>query len=212
MSSMFGAMKTIAILAQKGGTGKSTLACHFAVEAERTGPKPVAMLDLDPQASIRRWYVKRASKTPILVDHAGGDITDTLRTCRRADVGLLVIDTAPHVLADAMAAATVADLVVIPTRAGILDIEAIDATVDIVRTVKANAVIVLNAVRPRGTLTNEARQALRIYELPICPTAIVNRAALADALIDGRGVQELDPRGKAADEIRRVWRWIRKRM
>ena len=205
-------MRTIAILAQKGGTGKSTLACHLAVEAERTGPKPVAMLDLDPQASLRRWYVKRSRETPVLVDHTGGDIADTLRACRTADIGLLVIDTAPHVLQDAMAAATVADLVIVPTRAGILDIEAIDATVDIVRTVKANAAIVLNAVRPRGTLTDEARQALRIYELPICPTAIVNRAALADALIDGRGVQELDPRGKATDEIRRVWRWIRKRM
>ncbi len=74
------------------------------------------------------------------------------------------------------------------------------------------AVIVINAARPRGSITAEARQALGIYELPICPTAIVNRAALADALIDGRGVQELDAKGKAADEIKAVWRWIKRRL
>ena len=72
--------------------------------------------------------------------------------------------------------------------------------------------IVLNAVRPRGPLTYEARQALKVYGLPVCPTAIVHRAALADALIDGRGVQELDPRGKAAAEIAAVWKWIKGRM
>ena len=93
-----------------------------------------------------------------------------------------------------------------------MDIEAIDATVDIVNGVAAEGVIVINATRPRGTMTAEAREALEIYELPICPTAIVQRAALADALIDGRGVQELDAKGKAAAEIKAVWRWIKRRL
>ncbi len=89
---------------------------------------------------------------------------------------------------------------------------AIDATVDIVNGVNAEGVIVINATRPRGTMTAEARQAPEIYELPICPTAIVQRAALADALIDGCGVQELDAKGKAAAEIKAVWRWIKRRV
>ena len=71
---------------------------------------------------------------------------------------------------------------------------------------------VINATRPRGSITAEAREALAIYGLPICPTAIVNRAALADALIDGRGVRELDAKGKAAAEIKAVWRWIKRRL
>ncbi len=98
---------------------------------------------------------------------------------RRDDVGLVIIDTAPHALEQAAAAATAADLVIIPTRAGVMDIEAIDATVDIVNGVNAEGVIVINATRPRGTMTAEARQAPEIYELPICPTAIVQRAALS---------------------------------
>ncbi len=117
-----------------------------------------------------------------------------LDACRRDGVGLVIIDTAPHALDQAAAAATAADLVIIPTRPGVMDIEAINAT------------------RPRGTMMDEARQALAIYELPICPTAIVQRAALADALIDGRGVQELDAKGKAAGEIKAVWRRIKRRV
>jgi len=205
-------MKVLSLLAQKGGTGKSTLAAHLGVEAERTGPKPVVLVDLDPQASLRRWYEKRVAARPILVDHTGLDLGTVIETCRADNVGLVIIDTAPHIMDLAAAAATVADLVVIPTRAGILDIEAIDATVDVVRDVDVDAVIVLNAVRPRGRLTEEAREALQVYGRSICPTAIVHRAALADALIDGRGVQELDPRGKGADEIRRVWNWIKGRL
>ncbi len=63
-------MKVLSLLAQKGGTGKSTLAAHLAVEACRTGPKPVVILDLDPQASLHRWYMKRAAEQPIMI-HLG---------------------------------------------------------------------------------------------------------------------------------------------
>ena len=51
---------------------------------------------------------------------------------------------------------------------------------------------------------------LEIYELPVCPTAIVNRAALAGGDIEGRGVQELDAKSKASDEIKAVWRWLKR--
>ncbi len=203
-------MRVISLLAQKGGTGKSTLAAHLAVEACRTGPKPVVLIDLDPQASLRRWYEKREAEQPVMIHLGQNNLGHMLDAFRRDDVGLVIIDTAPHALEQAAAAATAADLVIIPTRPGVMDIEAIDATVDIVNGVAG--VIVINATRPRGSMTDEAREALEIYELPICPTAIVNRAALADALIDGRGVQELDAKGKATAEIKAVWRWIKRRV
>ncbi len=212
-------MKVISLLAQKGGTGKSTLAAHLAVEACRTGPKPVVLLDLDPQASLRRWHLKREAEQPIMIHLGVSNLGHVLDACRRDDIGLVIIDTAPHALEQAVAAATASDLVIIPTRPGVMDIEAIDATVDIVHGVtaivhgvNAEGVIVINATRPRGSITAEAREALAIYDLPICPTAIVQRAALADALIDGRGVQELDAKGKAAGEIKAVWRWIKRRI
>ncbi len=67
-------MKTISLLAQKGGTGKSTLAAHLAVEACRTGPKPVVLLDLDPQASLHRWYMKREAAQPIMIHLGAGNL------------------------------------------------------------------------------------------------------------------------------------------
>ena len=70
----------------------------------------------------------------------------------------------------------------------------------------------LNATRPRGRVTDEARDALKVYDLPICPTAIVQRAALADAMIDGRVIQDYDPKSKAAGEIAAVWQWLKRRM
>ncbi len=205
-------MKVLSLLAQKGGTGKSTLAAHLAVEACRTEPKPVVLIDLDPQASLRRWYEKREAEQPVMMRLGQNNLGHMLDAFRRDDVGLVIIDTAPHALEQAAAAATAADLVIIPTRPDVMDIEAIDATVDIVHGVNAEAVIVINASRPRGANTNEARLALEVHELPVCPTAIFYRAALADALIDGRGVQELDAKGKAAGEIKAVWRWIKRRL
>ncbi len=68
-------------------------------------------------------------------------------------------------------------------ESAVMDIEAINATVDIVNGVNAAGVIVINATRPRGTMTDEARQALAIYELSICPTAIVQRAAARVGMI-----------------------------
>ena len=104
-------MKTLAVLAQKGGTGKSTLAAHLAVEACRTGPRPVVLIDLDPQASLRRWYEKRESDEPVMLDLGRDSLGTVLDACRKDDVGLVIIDTAPHVLDTAVGAASAADLV-----------------------------------------------------------------------------------------------------
>jgi chromosome partitioning protein len=57
----------------------------------------------------------------------------------------------------------------------------------------------------------QARTALEAYELPVCPKPIIQRVALAYALIDGRAVTEFEPEGKAAEEIRATWKWISSR-
>ena len=60
-------MKTLVILSQKGGTGKTTMAVHLAVEASRSG-KTVALIDLDPQASAAKWGDTRSDDTPIVIN------------------------------------------------------------------------------------------------------------------------------------------------
>jgi chromosome partitioning protein len=100
--------------------------------------------------------------------------------------------------------------VIIPTRPAILDLEAIGATTGIVNEVRSSTVIVLNACPPpklfgEPRLVSEAREALKLYGLPVCEVAISQRAAFSHALIDGRAVAEFDAGGKATREIARLW-------
>jgi len=211
-------MKVLSVLAQKGGTGKTTLAINWSVEAARRSR--VVLIDTDPQRSAASWGSKslaREGMPPVIppenIDPINeGGLAEVLDVCREDDVDLVVIDTAPHSEKPAFAVASVSDLVVIPTRPSVLDLEAIEETVKIAQALDMPAVIVLNACPPRSPVTEEARQALKAYGLPICPTPVVQRIALAYALVDGRGVQQLEPKGKAAAEIAATWKWLKRRL
>lgn len=198
-------MPSIGFLAQKGGAGKTTLAVHLAVLAG-----DALIVDLDPQRSAAEWWESREAELPELAIGEACDLANALAKAKRTWV---LIDTAPHAAEDARTVAGLVDLVVIPTRPAILDLRAIRATVEIVQRAAAKAVIVLNSCpAPRGVaeaaVTSEARQALAAYGLPVAPAAITQRAALTYALNDGRAVTEYEPDGKAADELRSLWRWI----
>jgi chromosome partitioning protein len=206
-------MKVVSLISQKGGSGKSTLAAHYAVEAARGTLQPVYLVDLDPQRSLTQWCRSRSQETPVLVEAGREPLAHALEACHAAGARLVFIDTAPHILDTAHAAASLSDLVIIPTRASIFDLRAVAQTVEIVRRVNKPAVLVINAVRPRATrLFEEARRALKPYGLPLCPTGIGDRAALQDALFDGCAVREIEPYGSAAGEILKSWNWIRRRI
>ncbi|MGE0225601.1 MAG: AAA family ATPase [Acetobacteraceae bacterium] len=207
-------MKTLALLSQKGGSGKSTLAVHLAVIAQASGRRTV-IVDLDPQRSAAGWWESRTAETPEMVETTPGELRAVLDAARDDGVDLCVLDTRPSAGADAAAAAAVADLVLIPTRPAIFDLKAIGATTDIVRAAKVPAFVVLNGTQAaRGfgeaPATADARRALADYGIPVAPTSIGLRAALAYALVDGRAVNEFDPAGKAAVEMTRLWQLVEK--
>jgi chromosome partitioning protein len=203
--------RTLALLAQKGGAGKTTLALHLAVIAQSAGLRTL-LVDCDPQRSAVGWWRAREGDTPQLVAAA----PDRLRAIKEAAQGdgvdLIVVDTRPSVERDTAEVARAADFSLIPTRPSILDLRAIGATVDVLKALNRPAAIILNAC-PAGrgmgeaSVTVEARKGLAVYGLPIAPQAVTVRAALAHALIDGRAVTEFEPDGKASGELRRVWKW-----
>ena len=198
--------KVIAIAAQKGGVGKSTLAVHMATYAAQNG-LAVILLDADAQGSASGWAGIRNTDDPLVAKCAPGDIATTLK---HAQADVVFIDTAPAHSADITAVAKLADLTLIPTRPAIFDLMAITPTIDLVAAVKRKALIVLNCCPPkRGVgeagITTEARDYLSGGPFKIAKTAITQRAALSHALISGASVTEFEPNGKASDEIKQLW-------
>jgi chromosome partitioning protein len=208
--------RVLALLAQKGGAGKSTLALHLAVLAQQEGRRTL-LVDLDPQRSTAGWWRARTADTPELVETEPDRLAEVVAAARADGVALVVVDTRPSAERDAVTVARQASLSLIPTRPSILDLRAIGATAELVRETRRPGGIVLNACPPgRGGLlapiVNEAKAGLADYGLPVVPVAIHQRADLAHALIDGRAVSEFAPNGKASLELKKLWRWAKERM
>jgi chromosome partitioning protein len=204
-------MKTLAILSQKGGTGKTTLALHLAVASERAG-KTCAVIDLDPQASSSGWKDLRAQESPAVVSAQAARLMQVLATAEEHGADLVVIDTAPHAEGAALAAARAADLILIPCRPAVLDLKAIGTTIDLVRIAGNPAAVVLNAVPPRGSLAREAGEVVHTYGVALCPVSLGHRAAFVHALTGGATAEEYEPRGKAAQEVTQLYKWICKQV
>ncbi len=204
-------MKTIAILSQKGGAGKTTLAIHLAVAAGFARHEAV-IIDLDPQASATSWKDSRDDDAPVVVSAQATRLTSILETAKQNGADVAVIDTAPHSENAALIAARAADLILIPCRPAILDLRAISNTIDIARLAGKPAIVVLNSVPPRGSLAADAAEAVKQYGLKIAPEQFTQRAAFMHALTGGLSAQEFEPKGKAALEAKRLYAWAYKHM
>lgn len=197
-------MQTFAIISQKGGTGKTTLALNLAGAAEKAG-KSTVIIDLDPQASSKQWSDSRDQETPVVISAHAARLDEVLEAARAGGAGQVIIDTAPHSERDALAAARAADLILIPTRAAILDLRAISSTIELATLAKTPALAILNAIPPRGSLPEEAAAAINSYGLKTAPVTIAQRIAFVHSLTIGQTVIEYEPNGKAAQEIKAVY-------
>src|SRR4051794_12491621 len=205
-------MKILGALSRKGGVGKTTLAVHLAVLAQQAGRRTL-LIDLDPQRSAAGWWRAREADTPLLVETDPANLSGVIEAARNDRIDLVVIDTRPSVEADAVHVATMADLLIVPTRPAILDLRAILGTLDIVKGAARRAMIVLNACPPpRGpgeaSVTGDARRALAAFGVPVATTSIGNRATFSHALVAGLTAGEVDPGSKAAKEMSTLWRVI----
>lgn len=208
-------MQVITIASQKGGTGKSTLAINLGVLAGASFA-PVVLVDCDAHRGLAQWRLVRAAERPVVAElPEPGGVEAVLASCRAAGARLVVLDTpagtpAPgSVIARAIAAA---DLVVMPSKAGFLDIMAARATVEAIRRARVPGVIVLNEVPPRGAVVEGARTALVGYGLPVCPTAVAHRVAVGYSLLQGQSLAEYDPANRGAAEFAAVWAWIKEHL
>src|SRR4051812_42131548 len=140
-------MKTIAIISQKGGAGKTTVAIHLAVAAELKG-MTTALFDLDPQASASSWADKRQSPSPAVVSAQAARLPGLLRQAAEQQADFAIIDSAPNADASSLAAAQAADLILIPCRPAAFDLNAIGTTLNLAAVAGKPAFVLLNAVPP----------------------------------------------------------------
>jgi chromosome partitioning protein len=175
------------------------------------------LIDLDPQRSAAGWWRVREAATPLLLETAPDRLSDMLEAAETDGIDLVVIDTRPSAEADAVQVAKLSDLVLVPTRPGILDLRAILDTLDTAKGTAQRAMVALNACKPpRGageaSDTVDARHALAAFGVPVAPVAIVNRDTFSTALRAGLTACEADPRSKAAKEMTALWRSVDKEL
>jgi chromosome partitioning protein len=204
-------MKKIAFLAQKGGSGKTTLAVHTAVAATEAG-EIVVVIDTDPQKSATVWGDARSQNAPIVATAAAAELGQVIEAAGQENMTLAIVDTAPHAAPDATRIVRAVDLVTIPVRPTAFDIAAAGSAVEIVKAAGVRAVFVLSACPFRSPEIAETRTVLAEYGLPIAPVEIIDRRAFARAVATGRAVTEFESDGKAANEIRRLWAWLKEQI
>lgn len=200
-------MHVVALCSQKGGSGKTTLSGHLAVQAELGGRGPVAIVDTDPQGSLAAWWNARQSDTPSLVSTTLAQLPLDLERMHRDGCRLVIVDTPPAINMAIQRVINVADLIVIPTRPSPHDLRAVAGTVDMVERAQVTMVFVLNAANMRSKMTSDAAVALSQHGT-VAPVFIQQRTDFASSMIDGRSVGELEPHGRSANEIGLLWEYI----
>ena len=200
-------MRTIAVISQKGGSGKTTLSIALAVSAERSGV-PSVLVDLDPQASAGRWSDLREAETPVVACAPPARLPAVLQAARQAGAGLAVLDTAPHAADAALAAARASDFVLIPCRPSAADLAAIGASIDLSLLAGKPAATVINAAPVANPLTDQAASAIRGYGVTPCPVVVHQRIEHVHSFTAGLCAAESSPRGKAAHEVNKLFEWI----
>jgi chromosome partitioning protein len=204
-------MYTIVAASQKGGSGKTTLSGHLAVEASRSGAGEIALIDTDPQGSLAHWWNARTAPAPHFVKAGLPDLEEALAGLRTMGVKIAVIDTPPAITQSISMVVAHADLVLVPTRPSPHDLRAVGATVDIAERHNKPVIFVINAATARARITGESAVALSQHGT-VAPVTIHHRVDFAASMIDGRTVGEVTPNSQSAKEISDLWAYIQGRL
>lgn len=218
----------VTVAQRKGGTGKTTLSRLIAVLALAHGV-PSAIVEADQQTAESRWAERRRAAGLLAphvaglfggparirnrasgdrTDRTGGVLADVLADLRERGAGLIVIDTPPHDGPLIAHTVDIADAVVVPLQPTPNDLEATQATVEIIKGIGRKAGLVINRGQPRTAGYRSARAVLPVFGLPICPQGMGDR--MAHQYADGEGLvaSEYEPAGKAAEEAAAIVDWI----
>lgn len=205
-------MRTIAFVTQKGGSGKSTIASSLAVAARDAGEK-VFIIDMDPQASLVKWAATRGEASVPVEAVTSAKLTAVLAAMEKKGITLVVIDTPGTDSSETTAAMKAASLCIIPARPNVFDLWASELTRKALKDMKREFVFLLNQCPPaqQSARVEEGAKALEAMGGLITPL-IAARVDYQEAARAGLGVTEYNRSGYAAEEMRRLWSSLKKRL
>lgn len=206
------ALQIVAMASQKGGCGKTTLALNLAGAAIEAGVK-TCIFDLDPQMSATRFYDKRCNSEfapdPETIPIQLARLPIAIKTAIRQGFELAILDMPPNIGQENFLICQAADFLLMPTLPDSIDLDSIEASIQIASTVKTPGAVVLNRVQAAGAKTAiaEARDFIEVQcSYPMMAQTIGQRKAFNNALKkDGLPVVVHAPKDKAATEIRALW-------
>lgn len=183
--------KIILITHQKGGVGKSTLAFNLAVNLRENAK--TCIIDMDAQGSLMN--IKELSEVPIYSN-------SELKKVVKADYDFIFIDTPPYLTDQLPELCNLADVIIIPTKAGVLDLLAIKSTIDIIEQSgnSKKALIVFNMVKPKTTLTEEIKDQLKDYKIKISKNMISDLVSFSRSVLVN-GVEDHHKAQKQIDNL-----------
>jgi len=198
-------------MSQKGGAGKTTLAINLAVQSKLQGNNSL-IIDIDPQASATMWAdVRGVNNEPLVTSSFAARLNNVINVACENNIKEIFIDTPPHSQRDSQIASEISDIIIIPCRPNLFDLQAIDNTIGLAKMANKPFILVFNAIHHTSSLAEEAKEALiNKYgdSINICPQMIVQRLCYVHASTNGQGVQEYEPSGKATLEIQNVYNYI----
>lgn len=184
----------ITVAQQKGGSGKTTIAANLAVGFLRQG-KRVALVDIDPQGSLGRWFMTRLDSDPTLVEMLNFTTSSAwgiTYECRKLADGhdVVIVDTPPKADSDLRPALRAADLVIVPVSMSHVDLWATEGVLDLARREDKDTLVVMNRARAGTRLAGDVAEAAQKLAARIAATQFANRVIYAEALGKGRGAAE----------------------
>lgn len=190
--------RVITFAQQKGGAGKTTLLAHMARAAQTAGAS-IALVDLDPQATLSNWCAIDPEKAPPLLETASYRIGPDLRAARDA-YDLVLVDCPGSADPILEAALRASDLVLLPCQPTPLDVWAIKPVHEMAAKEGVTAMAVLNRVPPRGRAAQSCASQLEHAGIRLISAQIGNRTAFANAMGRGLAVQDLPGQARAKEE------------
>lgn len=213
------AARVFTVAQQKGGAGKTTIACHLAVALAGMknghGDKKVAIVDIDPQQSLARWHAQREQALGpgnggLRLSAVSGWRTQGEVDRLKREMDYVVIDSPPHAETEARIAVRAADLVILPVQPSPMDLWAIQPTLDMAKQERVPVLLVFNRMPPRGILADEMLVQAKALGVPIARSIIGNRVGFAASLLQGKAIGEDAPASRGAREIAALAREVQR--